>query len=230
VNRTGESRSIVKACSNAVLGLFFTFEGPEGSGKSTQIALLAARLSLDGIAVRTTREPGGTAIGERIREILLARDANAMTPMTEALLLTAARSQHVAQVIWPALEAGELVLCDRFVDSTLAYQGGGRGLPLEHLRDLQRIAIGDFKPDLRLLLDLNVHEGLARRRADSNSTNRIDDEAVAFHERVRAAFLALAAAEPGAWRVINAERGVEAVSDELYRSVREIIERSGRHR
>jgi dTMP kinase len=188
---------------------FITFEGPEGSGKSTQVALLATALRAAGWFVRVTREPGGTALGEALRELLLHAD----TPLgaeSEAYLMTAARAEHMRQVIRPALAAGEIVLCDRFADSTLAYQGAGRGLPVQELRALQRLAIGADWPDVTLLLDLPVELGL-RRRAGSGQHNRIDRESAAFHERVADWYRAEAARCPTRWRVVDATAPPEVV-------------------
>lgn len=181
---------------------FITFEGPEGSGKSTQLALLAEALRADGWPVVVTREPGGTELGEALRELLL----NADTPLgaeTEAYLMTGARAEHMRQVIRPALAAGEVVLCDRFADSTLAYQGAGRGLPLEALRMLQQLAVGDDWPALTILLDVPFEVGLARR-ASSGVRNRIDREDAEFHARVAAWYRTEAARCPARWRVIDA--------------------------
>jgi dTMP kinase len=192
-------------------GRFISFEGPEGSGKSTQIVALQAALAAAGIRARTTREPGGTAIGEAIRSVLLRPDACAMLGTTEALLMTASRAQHAGEVIAPTLAAGEWVLCDRYADSTLAYQGGGRGMNHDDLLSLQRIAVGTVWPDLTILLDLPVRVGLARRFGGDQETNRLDAEPVAFHEAVRQRYLDLAAAEPGRWVVIDASRPADHV-------------------
>jgi len=197
------------------VSLFVTFEGPEGAGKSTQIRRLASELEARGYSVVTTREPGGTAIGEAIRQILLAPEHAAMLPETEALLNTAARAQHVAEVIQPALAAGKVVLCDRFVDSTLVYQGAGRGLPANELLSLQRWATRGLWPDLTLLLDLPVAVGQARRRASGEPLSRLDADALGFHERVRTGFLALARDEPARWRIIDAAQSEEAVAREV---------------
>jgi len=197
------------------VSLFVTFEGPEGAGKSTQIRRLASELEARGYSVVATREPGGTAIGEAIRQILLAPEHSAMLPETEALLNTAARAQHVAEVIQPALAAGKVVLCDRFVDSTLVYQGAGRGLPTSELLALQRFATRGLWPDLTLLLDLPVEVGQARRRASGEPLSRFDADALGFHERVRTGFLALARDDPARWRIIDAAQSEEAVAREV---------------
>lgn len=197
------------------MSLFVTFEGPEGAGKSTQIRRLASELEARGYSVVATREPGGTAIGEAIRQILLAPEHSAMLPETEALLNTAARAQHVAEVIQPALAAGKVVLCDRFVDSTLVYQGAGRGLPTSELLALQRFATRGLWPDLTLLLDLPVEVGQARRRASGEPLSRFDADALGFHERVRTGFLALARDDPARWRIIDAAQSEEAVAREV---------------
>jgi dTMP kinase len=173
-------------------GFFLTLEGPEGSGKSTQAQLLAARLTAAGRRCVVTREPGGTALGERIRDVLLHSDELAPTPATDVLLFNAARAQLAAEVILPALKRGEFVICDRFVDSTLAYQGYGAGQPLTQLAQIIRFAIGNLRPDLTILIDLPVEEGL--RRKEGQETTRFEErESVEFHRRVRAGFLSLAA-------------------------------------
>lgn len=193
-------------------GLFIVLEGPEGSGKSTQGNRLAAHLRIDDIPVLLTREPGGTSIGEHVRTILLDRANYAMLPQTEALLYSAARAQHVGEVIRPALESGMLVICDRYVDSTLAYQSGGRGLPLDGLAAMQQFATGGLSPDLRLLLDLPPALGLARRLATPEEVNRLDVASLAFHERVREYYLSIVDADPASWQVIDASGNVEEVA------------------
>jgi dTMP kinase len=202
-------------------GTFFVFEGPEGGGKSLQASWLAASLREDGYQVVLTREPGGTPLGEEIRTLLLRRDGYTMLPAAEALLMSAARAQHVADVIRPALVAGAVVICDRFVDSTYAYQGGGRGLAEEPLRAIQHVATDGLEPDLRILLDVPVEVGLARRLAERQSVNRIDAASAAFHERVRRSFLSLAATSPERWVVIDAQQPVDTVA----RLVRQAISR-----
>lgn len=201
--------------------MFIVFEGPEGSGKSTQAKLLAGKLRDGGQRVILTREPGGTQLGEELRRLLLDLHAEPVTPVAEALLYAAARAEHVAHLIRPALEAGEVVISDRFADSTLAYQGGGRGLDLDQLRSVQGFATGGLEPDLRILLDLPVAVGLARRHADHESVNRLDAESLAFHERVRAAYLGFAQANSSAWRVIDATEASEQVAACIWAAVKD---------
>jgi dTMP kinase len=201
-------------------GILITFEGVEGSGKTTQLRRLATLLRQDGYRVVETREPGGTATAERIREILLGKPARfpVMEPMTavcEVLLILAARSQHVTHVIEPALQAGSIVLCDRFSDSTLAYQGYGRGLDLDMLREMNRLATGGLEPDLTLLLEVPVASGLIRRRKFALEQNRLDQETHEFHGKVRRGFLALAAGEPKRIRKIDGLPHPETVAVEV---------------
>jgi dTMP kinase len=185
-------------------GRFITMEGGEGAGKSTQLELLAAALDRTGIAVRRTREPGGSAGAEAIRTLLLEGADERWDAVSEALLLYASRRDHVARLIAPALERGVWVICDRFADSTLAYQGYGRGLPLTDLAVLHRLALGDFAPDLTLILDLPVEEGLARAARRTQSTDRFERLDRAFHERLREGFRQIAAAEPQRCVLIDA--------------------------
>lgn len=201
-------------------GRFIVFEGPEGAGKSTQIRRLADLLNGQGREVVVTREPGGTPVGDAIRGVLLGAGDYAMLPQTEAFLLSASRAQHVHDVIRPALERGAIVLCDRFADSSLAYQGGGGGMDRAALRCLERIAVGDTEPDLRILLDLPVEVGLARRHRDTASVNRIDRASVAFHERVRQAYRQLVAERPDAWAVIDATQPPDDVLVDICRAIR----------
>ena len=199
--------------------MFITLEGPEGSGKSSQIGLLAAFLREQGFGVLQTREPGGTRIGDQIRACLHDVDNGEMTAVTEVLLYAASRAQHVDELIRPALAAGQIVLCDRFADSTIAYQGYGRGLDLTDLHTLTRIATGGLKPHLTLLLDIAVERGLARRKAGRDEMNRLDLEAVSFHQRVRQGYHTLAAAEPKRWVTIDADRSVGEVQGDLRTAV-----------
>ncbi len=190
---------------------FIAFEGPEGGGKSTQIRAVAAALADHGIPHLLTREPGGTTIGEQIRAILLGVENRAMVARTEVFLLLAARAQHIAEVIAPALARGETVLCDRFAGATFAYQGYGRGLPLDELQRLQTFAAGALVPDLTLLFDLPVEIGLARRQA-AGDVNRLDAAGPDFHRRVRAGYLALAKADPAHWVTLDATAPLAVVT------------------
>jgi dTMP kinase len=202
---------------------FITFEGVEGSGKSTQLARLEAHLRERGLATLATREPGGTPLGRALREALLApgADARACSPLTEALLMVADRHEHVARVIAPALAAGRIVLCDRHADSTLAYQGGGSGVDLPTLRALNAIAVGQTRPALTLLFALPVEAALARMAARAGrvgaAPDRFEAETVAFHTRVRQVYLELASAEPGRIVVIDALRPADEVFGDVRR-------------
>ncbi|MCB0046625.1 MAG: dTMP kinase [Caldilineaceae bacterium] len=185
--------------------LFITFEGPEGSGKTTQIRLLADALRSQGYDVLTTREPGGTVIGDAIRSVLLSIEHHTMSPRAETLLFNAARAQIVDEVIRPALDAGRIVLCDRYADSTLAYQGYGREQDLDELRALGRYATAALTPDVTIYLDIDPHAGLARKRAgDAAEWNRMEEETLAYHQAVRAGYHALAAQEPERWLLLDA--------------------------
>jgi dTMP kinase len=184
-------------------GLFVTFEGGEGSGKTTQLDRLARRFVALGIEPLVTREPGGTPVAESIRGLLLD-PALCPEAMTEALLMVAARADLVSRVVRPALESGRVILCDRYTDSTLAYQGGGRGLDPGFLAELNRVATGGLTPDLTLLYDLEVSIGLGRRHRASAVTSRLDREPAEFHERVRSQYLSLASREPDRFVVLDA--------------------------
>jgi len=221
--------------------LFITFEGTTGSGKTTQLYLLAEYLKEQGYHVLTTREPGGTPIGDRVRDILLDPQYSEMQPLTEVLLFSASRAQLVGQVIRPHLERGGVVLCDRYADSTFAYQGYGHGVDLALLRQITTLATGGLTPDLTLYLDLPVEQGLTRR-LDPAATqgfpdaafrqgflrqlplweewDRLDMQLLEFHQRVRQGYLELAAAEPQRWVVIHASRPV----DEVQREIRNHVE------
>lgn len=198
--------------------MFITFEGSEGSGKTSQIPALAEYLRHQGYSVLTTREPGGTAIGDQIRDILNALDNTAMQPRTEVLLFQASRSQLVDQVIRPALARGEIVLSDRYADSTLAYQGYGHQLDLDMVRSIVEFATGGLKPDLTLFLDVDVKEGL-RRRAAGGEWNRLDDYELEFYQRVRQGYLEMVRAEPGRWVVIDAS----GTSGEVQAAIRNVV-------
>lgn len=191
-------------------GTFITFEGGEGSGKSTQIMLLAARLEAVGQKVRVVREPGGTAVGEAVRELLLDPAHEGLDPRAELLLYEASRAQHTAKVIEPALAAGEVVLCDRYADSSTAYQGYARCLPLDEVLALNAAATGGLKPDRTLYLDIDPTLGV--QRATSAVADRLESEDLQFHQRVREGYLSIAAGEPGRMRVIDAAGSVEEVA------------------
>ena len=192
-------------------GRFITLEGPDGSGKSTQAERLVAGLRDAGFSVTPTREPGGTPLGERVRQILLHAAELRPAPATDVLLFNAGRAQQVAEVIRPALDRGDVVVCDRYADSTLAYQGYGSGQPLESLRAVEAFTIDAVRPDLTILLDLPPELGLARRR--TAGANRFEEQFdLAFHRRVREGYLALAAAEPDRFVVIDASGPPEVVA------------------
>jgi dTMP kinase len=195
--------------------MFISLEGPDGSGKTTQIAPLADFLRQRGLTVITTREPGGTAIGEQVRTVLHRLDNTAMHPRSETLLYLAARAQLVEEVIRPALARGEVVLCDRYADSTLAYQGYGHGNDLQILRQLLHFATGGLWPDLTLLFDLSAEEGLRRRQTGGGEWNRLDAYQLAFHQRVCLGYRALAAQQPERWAVIDAARTPQAIQNDL---------------
>jgi dTMP kinase len=199
-----------------VRGWFITIEGPEGAGKTTQTASLATHLDGRGIDVLVTREPGGTRLGERLRDLLLARTDGAIAtdPLTDALLFNAARRQLVTELIEPAMTAGRTILCARFSDSTLAYQGYGTGVPLDTLRALETAATDGLTPDLTILLDLAPEAGLGRV-APGDVTRFEAEFDLAFHRRVRAGFVALAAAEPERFVIVDASRPVEVVASDV---------------
>ena len=199
-------------------GRFITFEGTEGGGKSTQINLLTARLRERGLTVRTLREPGGTPIGEEIRHTLQHSAQNqAMTAEAELLLMNASRAQLVREVIRPALHAGEIVLCDRFYDSTIAYQGYGRGLDLETVRRLIAFAVGDTRPDLTIVLHVPIDVSEGRRKArEAKQRDRMEELDRKFFERVEAGFKAIALAEPKRVRVLDATESIERVQEQIW--------------
>lgn len=198
---------------------FITFEGGEGAGKSTQIRLLAEWLGSNGLDYIITREPGGCPGAEMIRDLLVKGETDRWTSMTEALLMTAARTEHVDRTIRPALESGRWVLCDRFYDSTIAYQGGARGLGMERMKQLQQVALGDVRPDLTFVLDLPVEVGLGRatgRESEKDDReDRFERMALNFHEDIRTAFRNIAEAESDRCVLVDANKGVKNLQAEL---------------
>lgn len=204
--------------------MFITFEGPEGSGKSTQIAMLAETLRERGFAVVNTREPGGTPIGDQIRAVVHHVENTSMSSEAELLLYSASRAQLVNEVIRPSLAANKIVLCDRYADSTIAYQGYGRNLSLTALHQITQFATGGLKPDLTLLLDIDVERGLARRTNGGDEMNRLDLETVEFHKRVRAGYHTLATAEPNRWSIVNADRPVPEIQHDLTQIILSCLE------
>ena len=205
-------------------GLFITLEGPEGAGKSTNREYLAAKLRAEGIEVLLTREPGGTPLAERIRELLLAPSDESMHADTELLLVFAARAQHLAQVIRPALARGEIVLCDRFTDATYAYQGGGRGLSHQRIAALENFVQGELRPDLILIFDLPVEVGLARATARGR-LDRFEQEGRTFFDAVRSTYLKRASAEPDRYRLVDAALSLPQVQQSLDALIPEMLER-----
>jgi dTMP kinase len=211
-----------------VKGLFITFEGTEGSGKSTQVSLLAERLRTSGRTVRTLREPGGTPIGEEIRHTLKhSKDNAAMTAEAELLLMNASRAQLVREVIRPALAAGEIILCDRFYDSTTAYQGYGRGLDLKTVQTVIDFAVGETRPELTLLLNISPEAGEARRRSRQSTLpllrDRMEEADRRFFERVAKGYQQIAAAEPKRVRLVDAAGDVETVGAAIWKEVSPLL-------
>lgn len=196
-------------------GIFITLEGGEGSGKTTHARRLCEYLTGQGLTVLRTREPGGTLLAERLRNLLLTNSGETIAPETEALLILAARRQHVDHVIKPALAQGKTVVCDRFSDSTMAYQGYGRGLDLRILRTMNNWATGRLVPHLTLVFDIPVSVGLRRRRGQGSTQNRLDREAERFHKKVRAGFHTLAKQEPRRIMMIDASSSIESVEREV---------------
>ena len=195
-------------------GKFITVEGIEGVGKTTNIDFVRNRLEAAGIDVVVTREPGGTRLGEAIRGLLLDAEYTGMDPACELQLMFAARAEHLAKVVWPALEKGQWVLCDRFTDATYAYQGGGRGIDTEMIARLETLVQGEFRPDLTLLLDVPVETGLARAN-NRSAPDRFEQEEVEFFERVRQCYLDMAKQHADRYRVIDASLPLEQVQQQL---------------
>jgi dTMP kinase len=212
-------------------GLFITLEGNEGSGKSTQTRLLVERLRAAGYTVVDNQEPGGTSIGQQIRRILLDPASHDMSAYTELLLMFASRAQASAERIRPALDKGHIVVSDRFTDSSLAYQGGGRDLGFDTVLALHRLVLGDLFPDLTLCVDIDVATGLERargrnRQASAHSSldeSRLDQQSIEFHERVRAAYHRLAALEPRRFKLIDAHASIEKVAERIWSEVAPLL-------
>ena len=207
-------------------GFFITLEGVEGCGKSTQIRLLSEQLKRAGFSVITTREPGEGVVGERIRNILLATSSGELQALTEFFLLLADRRQHVKTFIEPAVESGSVVICDRYIDSSSAYQGSGRGLSAEFIRNLNDIATDNLKPDLTLLLDMDSSTGLGRSKERLKQLNmfeeegRFEVESSAFHRRVREGYLQLAAENPERFSIVNADRDMDVIARDIWEIVK----------
>ncbi len=195
-------------------GLLITLEGIEGAGKSSHIQFIAEQIQQAGRDVLLTREPGGTNLGEGIRDLLLKKDEESMFEETELLLMFAARAQHVQQIILPAISTGKIVICDRFTDSSYAYQGGGRGISIEKIQQLETWVLSGFKPELTLLLDLSVETGLSRAR-DRSEADRFETETVNFFQDVRDAFLKIAQDNPDRVSVIDAEQNLKTVQSSI---------------
>ncbi|MBI2810373.1 MAG: dTMP kinase [Candidatus Melainabacteria bacterium] len=193
-------------------GTFVTLEGPEGAGKTTQLKQLSKQLDILGIDHIVTRDPGGTPLGRQIRRILLNPE-NPVNPMTELLLYQADRAQHVGEVIMPALKEGKLVLCDRYTDSTMAYQGYARGIDFKIIEELNQVATGGLKPELTILFDLESSEGLSRLHPGGH--DRLEREAIEFHHKVREGYHQLAKKEPERWKTIDASKPMTTVQTEL---------------
>ncbi len=205
-------------------GPFITLEGPDGSGKSSLLPRLAQMLRDRGLDVVTTREPGSTPLGERIRSIVLDTEPKIdRTGRADALLFAAARTQHVDEVIRPAIARGAIVLCDRYADSSMAYQGAGSQIPMDEIRALQQFATGGLWPDLTILLDLPVDVGLSRKSDEVTRFEAYHD--VAYHERVRAAFLGFAAAEPSRYAIVDATQAPDPVLGSAVRAVDQLLDR-----
>jgi dTMP kinase len=209
-------------------GLFIAFEGGDGAGKSTQAAWLAGSLESRGLTVLRTREPGGTPIGEKLRSLVLDHGHGHIDAHTEALIFAASRAAHASQVIRPALARGEVVLTDRYIDSSVAYQGAGRALGTDAVRSVNEWATSGLQPDLTVLLDVHPAEGRTRRTAGDAPEDRLESEADEFHARIRQAFLDLAAARPENYLVLEAGRPIEEIAALILQRVEELLSATGR--
>lgn len=206
-------------------GYFITSEGPEGAGKTTVMQLLGNKLKDEGYQIVMTREPGGVMISEKIRNIILDNEHTMMERRTEALLYAAARRQHLVEIVQPAIEAGAIVICDRFIDSSLAYQGYARGIGVEEILAINQFAIGETMPDKTILFDIEPSVGLERINAHNNrEKNRLDVESLAFHEKVREGYLLLVDQYPERIQVIDASRSIEEVLEEVYNVIKKELE------
>jgi dTMP kinase len=204
-------------------GAFITIEGIEGAGKSTCMQVVAEQIDAQGIALLQTREPGGTELGEDLRELLLGHRHTGMADDTELLLMFAARAEHIQRKILPALQAGHWVLCDRFTDATYAYQGAGRGIPVQRIEVLENWVQGALRPDLTIVMDLPVAQGL-ERAGKRSAPDRFESEALAFFERVRQGYLDIAQRDPQRVRVVDASRDLEQVSRSIHRLIGDFIQ------
>jgi len=205
-------------------GKFIVFEGIDGSGKTTQLKLLGEKLAAPVFPVLYTREPGGTRVGELVRDLLLNPQYGELVPRAEALLYAAARAQHVEEIILPALEQGKVVLCDRYIDSSLAYQGFGRGLDLSQLEQINQAATAGLVPDRVLLLDFCPDRGVDRLSRSGRGPDRIEREDQEFHRRVRRGYLTLVARDPQRYRVIDANRSIEEVQRDLFKALEGVLD------
>lgn len=203
-------------------GLFITFEGTDGSGKTTQIKLIEEYMKKMGYEVVLTREPGGTKVSELIRDLILSPENTEIVPLTETILYAASRAQHVEQVIKPAIEAGKIVICDRFVDSSYAYQGGGRGVDLKLIADINRIAIEGVIPDITFFLDIEPDIAI-KRRINATGADRIEQENIDFHRRVHSGYRKMALLYPERIKTIAANRTIQEISSEINEYLRELL-------
>ena len=206
-----------------IKGKLITFEGPEGCGKSTQIQLLAGTLEQEGRQIVTTREPGGTEVGEEIRKILLNPEYVELTDLAEVFLYESARAQLVNEVIIPALDSGYLVLCDRFSDSTLAYQGYGGKISVEWIQRIDQMARGGLQPDLTFFLDISPEEGLKRARSAQKEIDRLEEKDLEYHQRVYQGYLELAKQNPDRIRRVDASKGIEDIQQDILKLVKSIL-------
>ncbi len=213
--------------ASAYSGVFVAFEGGDGAGKSTQAALLAARLEKDGRHVLQTREPGGTPVGEQLRSLVLEHGNGDIDARTEALIFAAARAAHVEQVILPALQEGKIVISDRYIDSSAAYQGAGRDLGVETILELNAWATQGLQPDLTVLLDVEPDQGRTRRTANQNAEDRLESEPDDFHTRIRETFLALAEEDPHSYLVMNAQQDADSLATNVLERLHPMLSETG---